>query len=75
MLVLERAISSHVLYRGQGMVLTGNGPAVTNVAMAPADPKLGLRMALAMARAVSIGKDGISNEISSILKTPIPFWE
>lgn len=75
MLVVERAISAKVLYRGQGMVLTGNGPAVTNVVMAPAESKLGIRTALAMARSVNIGEGEINKEIVSILKDSLPFWK
>lgn len=75
LIVVERSMSAQTLYQGHAMVLTGHGPAVTNVVIAPADPKIGMRAALSMARSVKIGSGGVNAQIISILKRPMQFWD
>lgn len=67
LLVVERAVSAQPLYKGFGMVLTGDGPKVTNVVMARAEAKIGIKKALLMARAVKFDNSIIDDQVLSIL--------
>lgn len=74
LLVVERAVTAQILYQGFGMVLTGHGPAMTNVVMTPADSTIGIRTALGMARAVKVENGILNTQTLSLLKSQKWLW-